>query len=61
MGSVYRHSCLNKLSQSFINKRHTRQPLSDSVANVPLVPTVADKQSERPVNRPRYGGPLRGF
>jgi len=46
-GSVYRHSCLEKLSQSFNLQTTYTQPLSDSVANVPLVPTVADKIHER--------------
>jgi hypothetical protein len=43
MGSVYRHSCLEKLSESFNLQKTYTQSLSDSVANVPLVPTVADK------------------
>jgi hypothetical protein len=43
MGSVYRHSCLEKLSESSIYKRHTHNHSSASVADVSLVPTVADK------------------
>jgi hypothetical protein len=43
MGSVYRHSCLEKVSQSFNLQTTYTQPLSDSVADMPLVPTVADK------------------
>jgi hypothetical protein len=51
MGSVYRHFCLEKLSQSFNLQTTYTQPLSDSVANVPLVPTVADKIHKRVANQ----------
>jgi|SoiMetStandDraft_2_1073263.scaffolds.fasta_scaffold11292_4 phosphatidate phosphatase APP1 len=43
MGSVYRRFPLDKLSESFNLQKTYTQSLSDSVANVPLVPTVADK------------------
>src|SRR5262245_2738239 len=43
MGSVYRRSPLDKLSEPFNLQKTYTQSLSDSVAKVPLVPTVADK------------------